>query len=135
MKKYIPLIVALALVSFATTGIAATADVQKLIPYPFDEPLEPDASGKAIVNWPRGAVMLQITVSVRGLEPKTTYQVKSCPSSKPHKWTEIDTFKTNKAGNGHWHMNWREKPFPPTDHIYINIRKGVTVLMDEDFVM
>ena len=139
MKKYIALFAVLVLVGFAISGIAlAKADVQKLVPYPFppfgEEPRDPDASGKAIVNEPKGDVVLVITVSAKGLEPETTYQVKSCTSSTVADWTLLGTLTTNKNGNGHFHINYREgMDLPPTAHVYINTGPGVTVLMDEDY--
>jgi len=134
MKKYMVLIAIVVLVSFAMSGIAlAKADVQKLVPYTPHGPIDPDASGKAIVNCPKGDVVLVITVSVKGLDPNTEYQVKSCTSLADADWKLIGTFTTNKNGNGHFHINFRAGDvLPPTGHIYINTGPGQTVLMDED---
>ena len=136
MKRYIALIAVVLVASFAISGIAlAKADVQKLVPYIPHGPIDADASGKAIVNYPKGDVTLVITVSVKGLDPETTYQVKSCTSSTAADWTLLGEFETNKNGNGHWHKNYRDpvEDLPPTNHIYINIGPGQTVLMDEDY--
>ena len=133
MKKVVVLIVTVLLVSFAVSGIVlAKADVQKLVPHG-DDPAYPDASGKAIVNCPKGDVVLQITVSVKGLEADTEYEVKGC-SSGGGDWTSIGYFTTNKNGNGHFHINCRaDEVLPPTVHIYINKGAGNTLLMDEDY--
>ena len=124
MKKYVVLIVTVLLVSFAISGIVlAKADLRELVPYNWfgDEPAYPDASGKAIVNEPKGDVVLQITVSVKGLEPNTEYWVKSCTDLDPtYDWTEIGPFTTNSKGNGHFHINYREgETLPPLNLIYI----------------
>ena len=142
MKKLFVLGLVLLMVVIFGTAALAMADVQKLLPYPFTPsgtpmvPLCPDASGKAIVNDSMGDVVLEITVSVIGLEPDTEYVVKSCTSWPSGPWIMIGEFTTNANGNGHFHLNFRADETLPetTEHIYINI-KGTsnTVLMDEDF--
>ena len=121
MKKIIVLgLVLLMVVSFATAALAK-ADVQKLVPYNYfgDKPAYPDAKGKVIVNEPKGDVILQITVSVIGLEPDTEYWVKSCTDLTPP-WIEIGPFTTNSDGNGHFHINYRDgEQLPLLDIIYI----------------
>lgn len=140
MRKYIVLFLALALMIVAISGIAlAKADRQELVPYiPFG-PLDPDGSGKAIVNDSQGDVVLVITVTVKGLLPETTYDVKSCTSLALADWTLLGTLTTNKNGNGHFHRNYRAaETLPPTQHIYLNIGSGVypigsgIVVIDED---
>ena len=133
MKKIIILGVVLLMVFVFATAALAKADVQKLVPFPFNDPRVPDASGKAIVNDSMGDVVLEITVSVKGLEPDTTYEVKSCADSSGP-WVPLGEFTTNANGNGHWHMNYRAgDDLPPTAHIYINLGAGNTLLMDEDY--
>lgn len=131
MKKHIALIAVVVLASFAISGIAmAGADVQKLVPYPEAGPIDPDASGKAVLNQPKGAVCFQVTVSAKNLEPETVYTVhiKGLISG----WQVIGTFETNKNGNGHFHMNYREDP-PEPGAVAINNPDGKTVLIDEDY--
>ena len=121
MKKIIILgLVLLMVVVFATAALAK-ADVQKLVPYNYlgGDPAYPDAKGKVIVNEPKGDVVLQITVSVIGLEPDTDYWVKSCTSLTTGDWTDIGPFTTNSNGNGHFHINYREDLLLPLDIIYI----------------
>ena len=141
MKRYIALIVVVLLASFAMSGIAlAKADRQKLVPYiPFG--LDEDASGKAIVNYPKGDVVLVITVTAKGLEPNKEYIVGSFESLDAWQFFHHGTFTTNENGNGHFHINYgrtSNDTLPPTDHIYINVseddeayEKGI-VLIDED---
>lgn len=134
MKKYITLIAVVVLVSFAISGMAlAKADVQKLIPYayPGEEPLCPDAFGKAVVNCPKGAVALVLTVSVVGLAPDIEYRVYLGDAP----WCEVGTFTTNASGNGHFHMNWAPGDVPTNDldPVAINTMGNKTVLIDEDF--
>jgi len=122
MKKLIILGLVLLMVVSFTAIVLAKADVQKLVPYNYfgDDPAYPDAKGKVIVNEPKGDVVLQITVSVIGLEPDTEYWVKSCTSLVIEDWTEIGPFTTNSNGNGHFHINYREgEQPPPLDIIYI----------------
>jgi len=128
MKKLIILgLVLLMVVVFATAALAK-ADVQKLVPY---DPLYPDASGQAIVNDSMGDVVLEITVSVKGLEPETEHTVYL---GKP--WFSLGTFTTNKNGNGHFHINLRAvdvQPNPAAVHIAVNKGTSQTVLIDEDY--
>jgi hypothetical protein len=134
MKKIIILGLVLLMVVVFGTAALAKADVQKLVPFPLVGPMYPDASGQAIVNDSMGDVVLEITVSVKGLEPETEYEVKSCTSQTEADWTSIDFFTTNINGNGHFHINYREgDTLPPTGHIYINLGAGNTLLMDEDY--
>jgi hypothetical protein len=123
MKKIIILGLVLLMVVVFGTATLAKADVQKLVPY---GDAYPEASGKAIVNNSMGDVVLEITVSVKGLEPGTEYEVKGC-----FPWTSISFFTTNKNGNGHFHINFLDgETLPPIAHIYINLGPGNTLLMD-----
>ena len=121
MKKFVILgLVLLVVVSFAAI-VLAEADVRELVPYKWGGgvPAYPDAKGKVIVNEPMGDVVLQITVSVIGLEPDTDYWVKSCIDLCPP-WIFIGPFTTNSNGNGHFHINYREgDTLPPLNYIYI----------------
>jgi len=139
-KTVIALLVGLLMVSVLVVPALAKADRQELVPYQPFGPIDPDASGKAIINRPKGDVVLVITVSVKGLEPEKSYLVKSF-SSWNVDFTDIGTLITNKNGNGHFHINFREgDTLPPIGHIYINVdtddplyNNGM-VLVDENFV-
>jgi hypothetical protein len=126
MKKIIILGLVLLMVVVFGTAALAKADVQKLVPY---GAAYPDASGKAIVNTSMGDVVLEITVSVIGLEPDTEHFV-----YLSHPWFLLGTFTTNKNGNGHFHINIRwDEDQPTTAHIAINKGPSQTVLIDEDY--
>ena len=132
MKRYTTLIAVVVLASLAISGIAlAGADVQKLVPYAYTgaDPIDPDASGKAVLNQPSGKVCFQLTVSAKGLEPETEYTIYIWDGED---WQTIDTFVTNKNGNGHFHKNWREAP-PNPGNVAINNTNNWTVLADEEF--
>ena len=134
MKKLFILGLVLLMVVVIATAALAKADVQKLVPYPFDGAEYPDASGQAIVNDSMGDVVLEITVSVKGLDPGVEYEVKGCTSSGVGDWTSIGFFTTNANGNGNFHINFRaDDTLPPTVHIYVNLGGGNTLLMDEDY--
>ena len=132
MKKLIILGLVLLMVVVFGTAVLAKADLQTLVPYGGDSAY-PDASGKAIVNVSNGNVVLEITVSVKGLDAETEYEVKGC-SEGGGDWTPIGFFTTNKNGNGHFHVNFLDgDTLPPVTHIYINQGAGNTLLMDEDY--
>jgi hypothetical protein len=137
MKKIIILgLVLLMVVAFATAALA-NANVQKLVPYayPGQDAAEPDASGQAIVNNSEGDVVLELTVSVKGLKPDEEYTVIfGKPWFPPYPY-DLFTFKTNKKGNGHFHINLRVddlQPDPSAVHIMVNLKEtNTTVLIDE----
>jgi len=87
----------------------AEADVQNLVPftgYSFD-PFSPGASGKAIVNNSMGDVVLEITVSAKGLDPGQRYTVSLIATASM--WFPLGEFMTNANGNGHFHINFSEE--------------------------
>jgi len=132
MKKIIILsLVLLMVVVFATVALAK-ADVQKLTPYTGFE----DASGKGIVNHSEGDVLLEITVSAKGLEAGTDYFVYI--GEDGGKWTLLGTFTAKKNGTINFHRNIREDedlcPLPSVKHMAINLAENNhRVLMDEDY--
>ena len=133
MKKLLILGLVLLMVVVFGTPTLAKADVQKLVPYGADPPY-PEASGKAIVNDSMGDVVLDVTVSVRGLEPGAEYRVK-CWNLEKTELALIGLFTVNKNGNGHFHLNFREgETIPLAGHIFINnFDDNQTVLVDEDY--
>jgi len=137
MKKLLILSLVLLMVVVFATAALAKAEKQILEPYvSSNAPYYEEASGKAIVNTSKGDVVLEITVSVKGLEPGTEYEVKGCISKAEAGWTSIGVFTTNANGNGNFHINFRvDEDLPPTGYIYINL-PGIgdsTVLMAEGY--
>ena len=135
MKKVIILGLVLLMVVVFGTAALAKADVQKLVPYTYTpaEPIEPDAIGKAVVNDSMGNVVLEITVSARGLMPGEDYIVWITSGSS---WFKLGGFTTNASGNGHFHINFLADDNPPDmegEHIAINNSNNKTVLIDEEF--
>jgi hypothetical protein len=132
MKKLLIMSISIIIILALASSVMAKADVQKLVPYayPSQDPDEPDASGKAIVNVSMGDVVLEITVSAKGLKPNTDYTVYL---SSP--WFLLGEFTTNANGNGNFHINFRaDEVLPPTEHIAINLKElNRTVLIDVDF--
>jgi hypothetical protein len=133
MKKLLILsLVLLMIVGFGTAALAK-ADKQTLVPYPFTAPIEPDASGKAVVNDSMGNVVLEITVSARGLIPGEVYTVYLGKSGGPY--FLLDTFTAKKNGKGNFHVNLlADGALPDLEcvNIMVNNSAGYTMLVDED---
>jgi len=113
MKKLIILgLVLLMVVGFGTIALAK-ADVQNLEPYTYypgqtkEYTISPDASGKAIVNNSKGNVVLEITVSAKGLDSEQVYTVSLIATGQI--WFPLGVFTTNANGNGHYHINLSEE--------------------------
>jgi len=133
MKKLIILAISIMMILSLSSIVMAKADVQTLLPFPTANPIEPDASGKAIVNTSKGDVVLEITVSVKGLKAGEDYTVWLGEGGE---WESIGDFTTNANGNGHFHRNIREDEdfVPKGEHIAINLKDpNENRLMDEDF--
>ena len=146
MKKLTILgLVLLMVVVFGTVALAK-ADVQKLVPVPYSA--YPDASGKAIVNNSMGDVVLEITVSAKGLDPGELYTVSLIATGTI--WFSLGEFTTNANGNGHFHINLSEEDLTELvgnkesflahalEHVVISIGdinnvSWHAVLMEEDF--
>lgn len=133
MKKYVASAAALTFLVLIIAGIAlAKADVQKLVPFPSDAPVDPDASGKAVVNEPKGKVVLQVTVSAKGLEPSAVYTVYLYNAPD---FVAVGVFTTNEDGEGAFHRNYKvgEADIPDPGSVLVNNPGNLTVLADEDY--
>jgi len=94
-------LICLAAVVLCVAGIALAAAVKvELMPYayPGAEPIEPDASGQAVLNYAKGADKTEIQVNCRGLTPGEEYTVYI---GSP--WEVIGTFIARKNGSGNLH--------------------------------
>ncbi len=130
MKKYFALTMILVFVGVVVSIALAAAVRQELVPYAASES---DASGKAIINEPNGNVVLQVTVSVKGLLPTEEYTVWMKQLSG---WAEVGKFTTNQNGNGSFHRNYLQGEInvPTPGSIAVNETDiNTTVLIDEDF--
>ena len=93
------LLICLAAVVLCVAGIALAAAVKvELLPYPAAAPLEPDASGQAVLNYAKGADKTEIQVNCAGLTPGEGYTVYI---GSP--WEVIGTFVARKNGSGNLH--------------------------------
>jgi len=93
------LLICLAAVVLCVAGIALAAAVKvELLPYPAADPLEPDAAGKAVLNYAKGADKTEIQVNCSGLTPGEEYTVYI---GSP--WEVIGTFVARKNGTGNLH--------------------------------
>ena len=101
MKKYISILVILALVAIVATAYAK-ADKWTLY-----KPDGTPTKSFAVINYPNdnSGITAIVTVQVRGLTPDATYEVWTQYSGPAVKLGEI---MTNKAGNGALHVNWTQ---------------------------
>ena len=91
-RKNIILICLIAFV-LATAGIAFAKAVRVTLEpyaYPGQDPDEPNASGRAIVNYSAEDDVTQVQVNCWGLTPNTEYMV----YLKPGGWEMVGTFTT-----------------------------------------
>jgi len=87
----------------AASGVAFAAAVKiALNPYPAAEPVDPDASGKAVLNWAKGKDKTEIQVNCWGLDPEAEYTVYIAPV-EAGPYTELGTFTTDESGEGSFH--------------------------------
>ena len=114
MKKLLIISISIMIILALSSIVIAEADVQNLVPYtyvshPDGGPLtySPYASGKAIVNNSEGNVVLEITVSAKGLDPGEVYTVSLIATGSI--WFPLGEFTTNANGNGHFHINLSEE--------------------------
>lgn len=97
-------LICLAAVVLCVAGIALAAAVKvELMPYanPGADPLEPDASGQAVLNYAKGADKTEIQVNCSGLTPGEEYTVWIGTVGGP--WTNVGTFTAKKNGTGNLH--------------------------------
>jgi|GEM_PF-3262261 len=90
------------LVSFvlATAGIAFAAAVKVILsPYPADDPIEPDATGRAVLNYAKGKDKTEVQVNCWGLTPNSDYRLWLYLGG----WKRVDVFTTDEDGEGHLH--------------------------------
>ena len=95
------MLISLAVFVLAGAGIALAAAVKvDLLPYPVANPIEPDASGRAVLNYAKGSDKTVAQVNCWGLTPESEYMV----YLKDGGWYAIGTFTTRKNGSGNLHV-------------------------------
>ena len=100
LRKRIALL-CLGAVVFAVVAVALAAAVNvQLKPFPLVDPIEPDASGRAILNYAKSADKTEVQVNCWGLMGCQEYTVLL---KAPAGFHPIGSFTTNKKGNGHLH--------------------------------
>lgn len=100
MKRIITLGLVAAFIAMGPGLALSKAVKMELAPYPATSPIEPGASGHAILNYAKGADGTEIQVNCWGLTPDTTYTV----YLKPAAYLAIGTFTTKKNGSGNFHI-------------------------------
>ena len=102
---------AVGLVILAMTSVIVFAAAQKvnLVPCPVNYPpgsSSPPGGGFVIFNNPKGMnVNLVVTVSLKGVEPKTSYDIYVFVDNAWLNATKAGTIKTNAQGNANFHLN------------------------------
>ena len=102
MRKKSALICLVALLAIPGIALAAAVKVQ-LAPWAPNGPIEPDASGKANLNYAKGADKTIVQVNCWALMPEAEYTVYLSPDF-PAEWNMIGTFTTDAEGEGHLHV-------------------------------
>jgi hypothetical protein len=121
------LLVCVGAVVLGTAGVALAAAVKvKLMPYPAANPIEPNASGRAVLNYTKGSDKTIVQVNCWGLMPNSEYTVWLSPS--PGNFHVVGSFVTDYYGEGHLHA------FLPGDHsghvpVAVNNAANMTVLL------
>jgi hypothetical protein len=100
-KKLVSICLASVVVFAVATALAAAVKVE-LMPYPEDEPLEPGASGHAMLNHAEGSDKTIVQVNCMGLKPEATYTVLL---KGPEDYHAIGTFETRKNGTGNLNVH------------------------------
>lgn len=101
-KKMIGIGVAVLVMVLAGVALAAAVKVT-LTPYPASEPIEPNAKGKVILNYAKGAAKTEIQVSCTGLTSDTQYTV-YLKDPITAAFYSIGTFTTDEFGSGAVHV-------------------------------
>ena len=117
----------LAAVILCGTGIALAAAVKvHLMPY---NAIEPDASGRAVLNYAKGADKTEVQVNCWGLMPDEMYTVWLSPDGGTS-YHPIGSFTTDEYGEGNLHAKL------PGDHsghlpVAVNNAGNATVLLGQ----
>jgi len=120
------LLICIGAVVLCAAGIALAAAVKvTLEPFPAGSPIEPGASGQAVLNYAKGADKTEVQVNCKGLKPDSDYVVYLKTGGT---FDLIGKFITNSKGNGHLHASLagdRSADLP----VAVNNRAGATVLL------
>jgi hypothetical protein len=103
----------------------AVAVKVELMPYPSADPMEPDATGRAVLNYVKGADKTEVQVNCWGLMADKEYTVLLMVPAGFH---PIGSFTTDDEGEGHLHAKL------PVDHsmhlpVAVNNDMDQTVLL------
>jgi hypothetical protein len=101
VTKLVALAMALMVLGGAGTAMAKAVRVD-LGPFPADDPVEPDAWGRAVLNYAKGAQKTIVQVNVWGLMPNATYTLYLFAEGPGF---HIGAhFMTDEEGEGHIHL-------------------------------
>ena len=99
-KKQAIICIATIVLCVAAVVLAKAVKIE-LKPYPAEAPVEPGASGHAMLNYAKDADKTIVEVNCRGLTAETEYKV--C-LTKDDEFYEIGSFTTRKNGSGNFHV-------------------------------
>ena len=99
-KKRVLILFATILVCVAGLALAKAVKVE-LMPYPPAAPLDPNASGHAILNYAKGQDKTIVQVNCWNLKPETGYTVYLSNGG----FYSIGDFTTRKNGSGNLHVS------------------------------
>jgi len=107
MRRTIEVALALAIVALIAVPVLAAAQKVNLVPCPYNYGpgvTPPPGGGFVIFNNSAGAKNLQMTISLKGLQPKTSYDIYLGVDAwgTPGK---VGTVRTNVQGNANFHLN------------------------------
>jgi hypothetical protein len=106
MKKIL-FALALGLLLVAAMAVPAMAAAQKLALAPI---AGLTGSGFAVINSSSGPNNFELTVSLKGAAPDTTFEVWLELYGQPTLGPAVGAFTTNKQGNGNFHINMAMVP-------------------------
>ena len=107
----------------ATAGVAFAKAV-KVVLAPTG--VEPDASGRAVLNYAKGKDKTEFQVNCWGLTAETEYTVYLKPGGT---WKAIGTFTTDEYGEGHLHAKLPGNESASVPVAVNNTATNTTVLM------
>ena len=99
-RRKLALLCLAAVIAFGTGIAMAKAVKVALSPFPAVAPIEPDASGKVILNYAKGADKTEIQINCKGLTPASDYTVYLNAGG----FYAIGTFTTDAAGDAPLHV-------------------------------
>jgi hypothetical protein len=125
MRRKIALVCLAAVILCGTGIVLAKAVKVQLLPFPADDPAEPDASGRAVLNYAKGADKTEIQVNCWGLTPNSDYTL--WISADGNTFVQVGAFTADEYGDGCVHARVQGDVSGYT--VAVNAAGGGTVLL------